>query len=177
VIGSFSLRVPGPVHIVPCCIVYQWAILLWIPLFFSLDVSNPSGNNQHGPAKSKHQSSDIFRCETGCILEHADSGLQATFEQFGRYKNGSSLSATEQQNRLNVLFPCLNTKSEIIAEFYHTCQWGSWSVVLQENVECIHQGSSYPQCTEEYAFGQRGSPGIACISIWGVLQMCQCLAN
>jgi hypothetical protein len=51
----------------------------------------------------KHQSFDIFRYETGCISDPADSELQAAFEEFSQEKNGSSLNATKQLDRLNIM--------------------------------------------------------------------------
>jgi len=51
----------------------------------------------------KHQSFDIFRYETGCISDPADSELRAAFEEFSQEKNESSLNATKQLDRLNIM--------------------------------------------------------------------------
>jgi len=85
VVRSFALRVPGPEHIVPCCVVYQWSYCE--SLGSSALTCNPSGNNQHGPAKEcvpPNTNLLIFSCETGCILDQADSELRAAFEKLGR---------------------------------------------------------------------------------------------
>ena len=56
--------------------------------------------------------SNISRCERACIPDPPDSELQATFEQFSQEKSGSNLSATEQLDQLNLLFPHLQIKWE-----------------------------------------------------------------
>jgi hypothetical protein len=43
-----------------------------------------------------------------CISDPPDDKLQAAFEQFGREKSGSGLSANEQLMRLYEQFPELN---------------------------------------------------------------------
>jgi hypothetical protein len=45
-----------------------------------------------------------------CTPDPPDDELIAAFEQFGREKNGSGLSADEQLSRLNVQFPRLDIK-------------------------------------------------------------------
>jgi len=99
---SDALRVPGPAHIVPCCIVYHGpsycdpfdssalTCLIRVAIIYI------------GPAKSKHQSCDIFRCETGCILEHADSELQAALNNSWIEKWSASVPPTTRHMNVRV---------------------------------------------------------------------------
>jgi len=115
---------PALVHIVSChyidCHSYISMSSSLQPSFFSprlkTQMSNPSGSNQHGPAKeympwNTNLLCNISRCETiEYIPDPMDSKLWAAFEEFSQEKNGSGLSATEQLDRLSIQFPRLDIK-------------------------------------------------------------------